>query len=505
MKHQTLALGSVVAVGVIAIVICVGMVSGYSVFKQYISVDPVSDRNAGDVFAVTGTTNLPVGTELMVEIYPKSFEEHVSDTGEFSGAIGTADVTSGFGGVNTWSMEVNTSVLVPMEYLVNASVPKGDIKKGNFATGDTFGSTTFTLHAAAGKSTASSAAAGTSAVNGIVIDQIPDTTRGTPLTVTGRTSLPAGTGLSVKVVPASTDTETFLHDYQNPEKSTEITVVKGDGTDNRFSVTLDTRTLSPAEHIIVVSSKGSGTGSDDSGWTGSAIFNILSGTGSTGYIRVDPITKKTTGDLVLVTGSTNLAAGTSLMVSAGNWRGNTMVNAGTGGVNRYSIPVDTSAFHPGTLTVNVTEMTGDPAKGNYVAGSVHGVTTFVLGGSFLGTDTPVQVTPAASDFIAVNKIGDRSVGDQFLITGTTSLPVGTTLLWQIMPDTGTTPTGVNKTAMGLGGSNMVTKGSGTANRVSFAADMNQMPAGKWVALVGVMKDGEFEVEKPIATAYFTVT
>ena len=65
MKHQTLALGSVVAVSVIAIVICVGMVSGYSVFKQYISVDPVSDRNAGDVFTVTGTTNLPVGTELM--------------------------------------------------------------------------------------------------------------------------------------------------------------------------------------------------------------------------------------------------------------------------------------------------------------------------------------------------------------------------------------------------------------------------------------------------------
>jgi len=296
MKHQTLALGSVVAVGVIAIVICVGMVSGYSVFKQYISVDPVSDRNTGDVFAVTGTTNLPAGTELMVEIYPKSFEEQVSDTGEFSGAIGTADVTSGFGGVNTWSMEVNTSVFVPMEYLVNASVPKGDIKKGNFATGDTFGSTTFTLHAAAGKSTASSAAAGTSAVNGIVIDQIPDTTRGTSLTVTGRTSLPAGTGLSVKVVPASTDTETFLSDYQNPEKSTEINVVKGDGTDNRFSVTLDTWALSPAEHIIVVSSKGSGTGSDDSGWTGSAIFNILSGTAGTSAVNgivIDPISDTT--------------------------------------------------------------------------------------------------------------------------------------------------------------------------------------------------------------------
>ena len=114
--------------------------------------------------------------------------------------------------------------------------------------------------------------------------------------MTGRTSLPAGTDLIVKVVPASTDTETFLSDYQNPEKSTEINVVKGDGTDNRFSVTLDTWALSPAEHIIVVSSKGSGTGSDDSGWTGSAIFNILSGTAGTSAVNgivIDPISDTT--------------------------------------------------------------------------------------------------------------------------------------------------------------------------------------------------------------------
>lgn len=508
MKHKTLVTGSLLAVLVIAVVIGVGVVSGYSVFKPFITVDPVSDKNAADVFAITGTTNLPAGTELMVEVYPKSFEEHASDTGEFSGAIGTADVTSGFGGVNTWSMEVNTSVFVPMEYLVNASVIKGDIKKGNFAKGDTFGSTTFALHSATGKPSALSAASGTSAVNGIVIDPVPDTPQGTSLTVTGKTSLPAGTDLIVKVVPASTDTETFLRNYQNPEKSTEITVVKGDGTDNRFSVTLDTVTLSPAEHIIVVSSTGSGSG--DNGWTGSAIFNILSSStqsqssDQSGYIRVDSISKKTTGDLVLVTGSTSLPAGTNLMASAGNWGGNTVVNAGAGGTNRYSIPMDTSSFHPGILTVNVTEMIGDPAKGNYVPGPVHGLTTFVLGGSFLGSDTPVQVTPAAGDFITLNKISDRSIGDQFLITGTTSLPVGASLLWQVMPDTGTSPTGVNKTATGLAGSNMVTKGSGTTNRISFAADMNQMPAGRWVVLVGVMKDGEFEVENPVATADFTL-
>jgi len=378
MKHQTLVMGSILAVCVVAIVICVGMVSGYSVFKPFVSVDPVSDKNAGDVFTVSGKTNLPAGTNLIVQIYATSFENHANDTGDFSGAMGTADVKSGIGGINTWSMELNTSVFVPMEYLVNVSVITGDIRKGSSATGAPFGTTTFTVHP--------------------------------------------------------------------------------------------------------------------------SLVSAASGQ----YILVDPIAGKTTGDLLIVTGSTNLAAGTSLMVDVGNFGGNTVVNAGTGGINRYSMPVDTSSLKPGILTVNVTEMTGDPAKGDYKPGSVSGSSTFTLIGTYRGSDTPVQVTPSASDYIVVNPIGARSTGDQFLITGTTSLPVGTSLLWQIMPDTGTAPTSVNKTATGLGGSNMVTKGSGTTNRVSFAADMNQMPAGKWVVLVGVMKSDDFDVENPIATAYFTL-
>ncbi|WP_292367704.1 hypothetical protein [Methanoregula sp. UBA64] len=518
MKRQTLVMGSIIAVLVIAVIIGVGMVSGNSVFKPFISVDPVSDKNTGDVFTITGKTSLPEGTELLIEAYPASFKDQTGTrSGVFSGATGTVTVSRGSGIVNTWSWPLDTSKLTIGEYLVSVSSVAGDLSKGDFAKGDLSASATFTLHAASATGSAGpSATVSTEAKTGIVIDPIPDTTAGTPLTVTGKTSLPVGTKFSVKVIPASTNIAAIARNLQNPESAASTTVVKGDGINNRFSATLDTKNLTPDEHILVVSPAedyGSGAGSGDSGWTGTALFNILYGTGSTqsqgtnsaGYIAVDPIPGKTTGDLLIVSGTTDLAAGTSLMVSVGNFGSNAVVTAGTGGINRYSMPVDTSSFKPGTLTVNVTEMIGDPAKGNDVPGPVHGLTTFVLGGSFLGSDTPVQVTPAASDFITVNKIGDRSIGDQFLITGTTSLPVGTSLLWQVMPDTGTAPIGVNKTAMGLAGGNMVTKGSGTTNRVSFAADMNQMPAGKWVVLMGVMKDGEFGVENPIATAYFTLS
>jgi hypothetical protein len=375
MKHQTLVMGSVIAVGVIAIVICVGMVNGYSAFKPFISVDPVSDKNVGDVVTITGKTSFPVGTELLIETDPASYKDQTgTGSGVFSGASGTVTVTKGSGIVNTWSWPLDTSTFQPMDYLVSVSSVKGDISKGNFAKGDTSASTTFTL------------------------------------------------------------------------KATSVTA-----------------STSP-------------------------------------YIQVNPIAEKTTGDLLIVSGTTNLPAGTSLMISTGNFAGNTVVAAGAGGANRFSLPVDTSSLKPGSQKITVSEITSDPADGSYTVGSVSVTSTFTLNGIFLGSDTPILVTPATSDFITVNPIGDHSVGDQFLITGTTSLPVGTSLFWQVMPDTGTSPTSVNKTAVAVGGSNIVTKGSGTTNRVSFAADMNRMPAGKWVALVGVMKNGEPEVENPIATA-----
>jgi hypothetical protein len=221
------------------------------------------------------------------------------------------------------------------------------------------------------------------------------------------------------------------------------------------------------------------------------------------YIRIDPVADKTTGDLLIVTGSTNLPAGTTLNVEAGSLT-NTLVAAGSKGINRFSSPVDTSIMKPGTKTITVYNMIGDLANGEYRPGTVNATTTFTLKGTYLATDSPAQATITTGDYIHLDAIGDRSVGDQFLLTGTTSLPVGTVVLLQVMPDTGTPPAGTNKTALGSGGNGLVTKGDGTANRVSFAVDMTLQKPGKWVALVGKMNGEAFEVENPTGTAYFTL-
>jgi hypothetical protein len=50
---------------------------------------PLPDHALGDKFTITGTTNLAVGDDLMVEIYSSSFMQTLKEqTGEFSGANG---------------------------------------------------------------------------------------------------------------------------------------------------------------------------------------------------------------------------------------------------------------------------------------------------------------------------------------------------------------------------------------------------------------------------------
>lgn len=507
MKQKTLMHSSIIAAIIIAAVVGVGMVTGFPGAKPFISVDPLSDKNAGDPLTITGTTNLPAGTDLAIQVYATSFEEKASDTGEFSGALGTVEVVSGTGGINTWSMDVDTSVFVPMEYLVNASVFTGDPAKGDYSTGSPFGTTTFIVRPAPEH-------AGTpqnpdhTVADGILIDPIRDTIQGDPLVVSGKTNLSAGTDLLVQVVPVSLQQGKITGDYQHPENRVMIKVVQGSDLNNLFSVSLDTRHLPLADHIVTVSNmegNAPGINSKMGSITGSEVFNIIAGTagtsqtgsntavsGSSGqYIKVDPVADKTTGDLLIVTGSTNFPSGTILMVQVGsNGIGvgsDTMVRAGTGGINRYSMPADTSLLKPGMQTITVTNMKGDPEKGDYGLGNVNSTATFTLKGTYRGTDTQVQAPTAKDNSIRLDAIGDKKVGDQFLITGTTSLPAGVNLIWEVMPYTGTMPTGLDLDAKGIMANNPVTKGDGAANRVSLAADMSNMDPGEYIVMVGPME------------------
>jgi hypothetical protein len=113
---------------------------------------------------------------------------------------------------------------------------------------------------------------------GILIEGIPDITRGDPLVLSGRTSLPAGTDLIVIIVPVIMDKGTIAGDFGNLEKSAVTKVTGGSANGNRFSVTFETGDLPAAEHIVFVSDKNdepADSSSEPVGITSSSMFNII--------------------------------------------------------------------------------------------------------------------------------------------------------------------------------------------------------------------------------------
>ncbi len=123
----------------------------------------------------------------------------------------------------------------------------------------------------------------------------------------------------------------------------------------------------------------------------------------------------------------------------------------------------------------------------------------------------IQTPPApalSTAGVAIDPIGDKKAGDKFTLTGTTSLPAGTNIFWQILPDTGTPPTGLDgNSQMSVGGNNQVTKGDGTTNRISQAVDLGRLVPGKYVVIVGEMKGdfSDFMMGDRYGYTYFTLS
>ena len=132
------------------------------------------------------------------------------------------------------------------------------------------------------------------------------------------------------------------------------------------------------------------------------------------------------------------------------------------------------------------------------------------------TQTPQKTltrpTTGSSDgVIRLDPIGVIYSGEDYVITGTTSLPVGTDLILQLRPDDGTTPTGYDKEAGGSDeGTGRIRAGNGTVNRIVMEGSItpggqNGVYQGKWVAVVGNgIGDGYDEMGTHIGYAYFTM-
>jgi hypothetical protein len=126
------------------------------------------------------------------------------------------------------------------------------------------------------------------------------------------------------------------------------------------------------------------------------------------------------------------------------------------------------------------------------------------------TPPPVSAPVSSTGVITLDPISDKDTGDSFTLTGTTSLPAGTNIFWQIMPDTGTPPTGLDPDSMmSVGGNYQVIKGNGTRNRISVGVELGRLVPGKYVAIVGKMKGDQttglvFEIDNNYGYTSFTL-
>lgn len=210
------------------------------------------------------------------------------------------------------------------------------------------------------------------------------------------------------------------------------------------------------------------------------------------YITVDPVGTKTIGDLVILSGDTNLAEGTRLLVrvEGAGYNSGTVVVKGDNAVNRWYVPVDTWGIKPGQYLVNATEVKGYNLErtGYIIYGDANGKTPFVLTGTFLGSESSVPAKGQEHAFITLDPVPDKKIGDLFLITGKTNLSVGTDIMWEVKPtilDKGNEING-SGTLSGTMANSQVTRGTGT-NRVSFALNTYELSPDEYNVSVSTVE------------------
>lgn len=216
----------------------------------------------------------------------------------------------------------------------------------------------------------------------------------------------------------------------------------------------------------------------------------LSPNSSTPFITIDPISDKTTGDLIIISGTTNLPAQTSIYLKDINestgkstMTANTIACPNATGVNRWTFTLDpTTWMRPGSYRYMVSTPSED------VNSSVH----FNLKGTFVGPENILYyqdskestLSGTGAPYITVNPIGDRQKGDIFLISGSTNLAEGTRLYGTVWPvyyeDTSKKPSIISNDFCDgqynmIGYPTAVVKETGDTNRWSFPADMTIFP------------------------------
>jgi hypothetical protein len=122
--------------------------------SRFVTIDTLPDMRINNIYLITGTTSLPPGEDLSVQVYPSSFSTDYDFTinpkdktqgGSFSGATGGVRIVNGSDSENLWSFELRTYQMDPSIYVVNVSNDKFERRPTEMIPGDVFSSRKFNL------------------------------------------------------------------------------------------------------------------------------------------------------------------------------------------------------------------------------------------------------------------------------------------------------------------------------------------------------------------------
>lgn len=98
--------------------------------NPYITIDALPEMNTSETYYISGTSNLPSGEVLLIEIIPpKGLQDYTftinprdsSQQGSISGLSGCVQIENGSEGINLWAFEIQTHLLTPGEYEITVS------------------------------------------------------------------------------------------------------------------------------------------------------------------------------------------------------------------------------------------------------------------------------------------------------------------------------------------------------------------------------------------------
>jgi hypothetical protein len=248
MKKKYLMYAGIVSAALLVVMFAGILLTGsFSIFSS-VTIDPIPDNAAGDLVAITGTTNLMAGTRLELDIIAVS---PVPGTDPRAGGT-DAFIVRGGGMSNTWSGALDTSAIPPGEYLVKAYWVNKTVRSDLLAT---------SRLRLTGTKPAPTGIPGTGDLQPqqISINRPGTLWRGEKLLVTGTTSLPEGTELIYLVIQES-NTEVFTVDPKTGNREVRegltqsglISVLPGTAGVNRWSFAVDSTEFIPSDYLIIV-------------------------------------------------------------------------------------------------------------------------------------------------------------------------------------------------------------------------------------------------------------